>query len=509
MHKISLFRSILGFASKLWKDTSGVILPYVTIMLVVIVGFSVLALDGARFVNLQTQLQHGADALALAGAAELNRMPDSACRATNAINAYIRNVYGPQAGENVTATSIRYLSSLPANDKDPITNANLAPDANPDVDCTHGSTVQFVEVTVGMIPMSTILPASFFGGQNTVSTGALAVAGSYLVVCNFTPLYICNPFEQAGDTYATATQRLIDATAPGSPGLRRLIQMKNDSQYSPGNFGFLNSPLGNGANQLIDSIARINPPACFQQSGVNTQPGTIKSAENGFNVRFDIYEGNLKNNNSDPNYPPAQNVRKGYMLTKSNGDYCKTTGGKPDFAPSSDQSMARGLPRDSDMTDATIRLGNGVWDCMGYWQVEHPPSLGHPPPQGCANGTLSRYQVYRHEIDSGYISDASPGDIKNKLPGETGAPRCSTVPGSTAADRRILFGAIINCQCLQAGNSCYPNAPNLSGNTPNVPVASFGKFFLTEPVVTSVYAELTGLVTQVDNNAFYTAQLYR
>ena len=34
-----------------WNDTSGVILPYVTVMLVVIVGLSVLALDGARLMS--------------------------------------------------------------------------------------------------------------------------------------------------------------------------------------------------------------------------------------------------------------------------------------------------------------------------------------------------------------------------------------------------------------------------------------------------------------------------
>ncbi len=42
------------FAGAFWNDTSGVILPYVTIMLVVMVGLSVLALDGARLMSLQT-----------------------------------------------------------------------------------------------------------------------------------------------------------------------------------------------------------------------------------------------------------------------------------------------------------------------------------------------------------------------------------------------------------------------------------------------------------------------
>src|SRR5450759_5938066 len=71
-----------------WSDTDGIILPYVTVMLVVIIGVSVLALDGARFMYLQTQLQNGADALALAAAAELDRTPTAIERALNAIGKF-------------------------------------------------------------------------------------------------------------------------------------------------------------------------------------------------------------------------------------------------------------------------------------------------------------------------------------------------------------------------------------------------------------------------------------
>src|SRR5207302_8300160 len=44
-------------AAAFWCDTRGMILPYVTVMLVVIVGVAVLALDGARYMSLQTKLQ--------------------------------------------------------------------------------------------------------------------------------------------------------------------------------------------------------------------------------------------------------------------------------------------------------------------------------------------------------------------------------------------------------------------------------------------------------------------
>ena len=46
-----------------------IMLPYVTVMLPVLVGFSLLALDASRFMSLQTQMQAAADNLALAGAA--------------------------------------------------------------------------------------------------------------------------------------------------------------------------------------------------------------------------------------------------------------------------------------------------------------------------------------------------------------------------------------------------------------------------------------------------------
>src|SRR2546426_7445592 len=101
-----------------WRDTDGVILPYVTMMLVVIVGVSVLALDGARYMSLQSQLQNGADALALAGAAELDSTSNAITRATNAINNLVTNstVYGTGDAAHVAVSSIRFLSSLPASD---------------------------------------------------------------------------------------------------------------------------------------------------------------------------------------------------------------------------------------------------------------------------------------------------------------------------------------------------------------------------------------------------------
>src|SRR5260370_8888672 len=155
-----------------WGDTHGVILPYVTMMLVVIVGVSVLALDGSRYMSLQTQLQNGADALALAGAAELDRTPTAIGRAINAINSLISNssLFGNGSDRNVQVARIRFLGSLPARDSDPILPGNQTSDP---------TQAAFVEVTAEPIRLPTILPPSFFRVSTRLTLRAQAAHPSY------------------------------------------------------------------------------------------------------------------------------------------------------------------------------------------------------------------------------------------------------------------------------------------------------------------------------------------
>ena len=67
-------------ALALWRDTDGLMVPYVAVMLPVLVGFALLALDGSRRMSLQTQMQAAADSLALAGARELNEQTGANAR---------------------------------------------------------------------------------------------------------------------------------------------------------------------------------------------------------------------------------------------------------------------------------------------------------------------------------------------------------------------------------------------------------------------------------------------
>ena len=134
-------------------------------------------------------------------------------------------------------------------------------------------------------------------------------------------MYVCNPWEAAGNTnYEAATQLIFD-NDPADPNAlqhRQMIRLRMDpgNSNNPGNYGFLASPLSNGLNAVRKSIAKVRPEACFSKRGVTTQTGFGGQAmAQGFNVRFDIYDGSMNAHKNDAAYAPALNVRKGYVYT--------------------------------------------------------------------------------------------------------------------------------------------------------------------------------------------------
>ena len=380
--------------TKVWRDTRGIILPYMTFMLVVIVGVSVLALDGARLMGLQTQLQAGADALALAGAAELDRLPDSIDRATNAINNLVTNptLFGAASSESVTVSDIQFLRSLPPNDSESI---------SPDNVTTDPTRARFVQVTIEPVILSTILPASIFGGSSKVTVGAQAVAGFDQVLCNSIPLFVCNPFETEHMTYFDATQALVEANNDKSINrkLVRLVSMQTKKvANAPGDFGYVRPATGalpantcgpkdgEGVPQAM-AVSRLR--TCIKLSGINIQPGEDQAAMDGLNTRFDVYANSFK---SCINYAPDENVRRGYVV-QGNTNWCAA-------APSAESwplpnPSATSLPVDENMVamsgtgnqvlDTRVTVGDGVWDCATYWNVAHFAGSGHEaPPPGCS-----------------------------------------------------------------------------------------------------------------------------
>ncbi|WP_029586034.1 TadE/TadG family type IV pilus assembly protein [Bradyrhizobium sp. URHD0069] len=571
------------FVTTFRDDTRGAILPYVTVLMVVFIGMGALALDGGRFFSLQTQMQSVADALALAGARELNQRDGAIERAKSAINTMVDNRLSAlgYSGPIAHATP-KFYSALPrATDGWPVTETNSDLDA------------KFVAVTVNPVTIPTIMPITFFqsAGVNSFSTGARAIAGfTSQTVCDIPPVFICNPYETGGMSDSEATLALRANINPQQ-------QMRLDpTKTGPGQFGYLMPPDAcNGASCLEDWIAMAKPKACYQRVGVDLNTGFKNSVTDGFNVRFDMYENNLKKYIGNPNYAPALNVRKGYQTTgavcapaKPNPYYTTLPSQTASMIPNSTITIVKGdtddtnktcnktpspciltnvpanvvtqvqtwlasgkphisgahipagavveaasagtltldrpvtgkqtgvlltigwptssLPMDTNLVGNSSTFGNSQWDCENYWKINHP---GVAPPDGCSTPegtTVSRYAIYQQETTDDY---SWPGSAA--AGGEKGAPICSTPgvgPSNTQTDRRLIYAAVINC---------LANGPFGGGQTANnVPVAGFGKFFMTQPVgadpstPAAVIGEMSGLVGSLDNvRIMNQVQLYR
>jgi Flp pilus assembly protein TadG len=482
------------------RNRSGGLLVYTTLMLPVLFGVTLLAIDASRVYALQTSLQKGADAFALAAAAELDGNGDAITRADNALNTLVANSQKFGVTPGTVAVQHRYLTGLPVNDADPI-------DAS--YDTVDPTAARFVEVLVTPVQMDTFFPATFIGAaSNSLTTGAVAVAGFGSAVCKFTPLFMCNPYEGVIDP-DTGQQLELSKAANDPIYARRQIELRqiggNQSQYSPGNYGFLEPHTGNpGADALRDMLALENPPACFLANGVNLRPGFIATTGSAVNVRFDIFDQAMNSAKNNGDMRPAKNVTKGYT---AQGNACNS---------SPDETNAKGLPRDTCFTSGSCtnmsgRMGDGVWDFAGYWLVNHGTTA---VPAEWLTTPPSRYQVYRYEVDNNLIPQAGASGGTTQENGNTSVSACHSSGGvdSSGLDRRLLFGAVLNCQALQAAGYDLQGS---QGN--NLPVAAFMKFFLTEPVGSSqdqsLWVEITDIVSPGSNGGNDVArdivQLYR
>lgn len=471
---------MLKVVKAFWRDERGIALILVSIMLPAIIGFALLAIDMSRANNLHNDLQKAADAFALAAAAELDGGVDAWTRADRALANLVDNTYRfSTANVQTVLTSAgitrRFLKSIPDDDADPIVAGNLA-NADPAIGPVE---TEFVEVSVNPTGFAAIFPASFLpgGGSNSFNIGATAVAGFGSGVCDFTPVFICNPYENPVEAGNVTLQEAI-ATRENRRRVIELRAVAGGAAYFPGNFGFLDSPAANGAKALAEMIACSKPPNCYSSRGVSTKTGQNSGPVKGaFNSRFGIQEPGA--NFSGPLCGPAENVRKG---AKQQGGGCpgsnKLTYGVPNRGLAPDSCFVNGTP----CPYMGGRMGAGDWDFQGYWDNVHP---GEPLKAGWSYSGAdkpTRYEVYQYEttFDGGRLIDhvATGGEENGNPPSACGA----SVP-ITTEDRRLIFGAVLNCRELEAAGY------DLGGHEENLPVEAFASFFLTEPVRKEPHSE--------------------
>ncbi|PBB20498.1 pilus assembly protein TadG-related protein [Mesorhizobium sp. WSM4313] len=502
-----------------WSDQRGIALLLVSIMLPAIIGFSLLAIDMSRVNNMHNDLQKAADAFALAGAAELDGSTGSWARAERAMATLVSNeshfstvgtngwfiLTSGQPGGTLNCNAAGdiswcFLKTIPAADGSPITAANRA-----NADRTIGEAeTRFIQVSVNPTGFAAIFPASFLTGNaanNGFNVSAVSVAGFVSGVCDFTPVFICNPYEMDANGTNSAGGYTLQQAVSDPVVHRRLIELRkvgNGAAAGPGNFGFLEPPpgVGNGAQALAETIATSKPIGCYESGHVSTKTGqNAGPVQDAFNVRFGIRATGGGFNSAE--YGPASNVRKG-AVPSSKGNQCPQYNQLTFNGPGN-----MGLPRDATTPYMNGRMGDGNWNLSSYWSTNFG-STNHPPSWNATKPT--RYQVYQYEIANSLVGHASTG-------GEVGTPANACQPPITSVDRRLLYGAILNCNALEAAGN------DLSGHSINLPVEAFGSFFLTEPVASasddaSVMVELvdvSGANGQGTLNNFLRdeAQLYR
>lgn len=490
---------------RFWNDHRGYVIALTLISMPLLLGFSLLVIDVGRSGNLHTDLQNAVDAMALTGARELDGRDDAIARAEAAIEklantaafggggadmslgSHITVSYN--AGDDAASTvTVTFLKAIPDDDDDPITGAMVTTDSND---------ASYAWVRSKEQAMQTVFPVPVGFTRNTINVAAHAVAVYHASACDITPIFICNPYEPAGNTSQAANEQAAEDLhtnfAAGNLYGRQIeMHSTSSSNPGPGNFGFLRTPLGNGANVLAEALATGNPGACYTQDSLDTKTGAVAGpVEAGVNTRFGIYEGSFKSARSDGRYRPAENVRSAQQQTGSNA--CK--GYDPVMVGNTVGDVTKAVPLGygANMTSlggGKISSGND-WNYGNYWSVAQggtAPSVSailsnyssYPPTATGTPTQPSAYDVYRYELDTAaLLNHASPnGEIGTPT---TGGGQCYSGPdlsnytADEYGDRREIFAAIVNC-------GYEASVGHLNGQKQTQAVA-FARLFMTKPAV--------------------------
>lgn len=482
--------------SAILRDESGAIAPTFALSLFALIAVGGIAFDYARLAAMDSELQNAADQAALAAATQLDGKPTACARASAAAVNLVSNdtLFANEVG------SVRDIIITAEPTCDATGKIRFWQNKAKTTPSDDHSNANFVEVQVNARTARYAL-TPIVGAISSGAIDATAFAGVGSAICKVPPVMICNPSESLSNTNIDFD---FDANALSGVGMKLIT----GDASAPGNFGFLETGFGNGAQDLARALGYNTPPGeCLPIDGVTTKPGLNAVVMNALNTRFDLDTNGSNTCPAGGNCSPSRNVRKDLVK----GNSCGTSGNqgwqeasRPYLAPSATVMMTAaqsnnvdimGHPRDlchafSEPGVCTNgRIGNGVWDRNAYFKVNYGWA---DQATWTANTGLSasatRYQVYNWELNNTATSDkiqTSAGKDGYSYPICRGT---GITPGGNNVDRRRISAAVLNCKAL-----------GLNGSETNVPVLKFVDLFLVEPsyprVRTSdhdVYVEVIG-----------------
>jgi len=197
-----LFNLIKSKLNSYQKTASGSVSVWVALSLPLLVGGGALSVDMSRFYNMDNELQSAVDALARAGAAELDQRPDSLSRASRAILSLVNNKqsFASDGKGNVEVETIKYLKSLPGNEYESV---------GDEYTTTEPSEARYVEVSIKPETVNTLFPANFVSLVTNVTLKAQSLAAFDQTICTTAPVFFCNPAEDLGESQFSATANPI------------------------------------------------------------------------------------------------------------------------------------------------------------------------------------------------------------------------------------------------------------------------------------------------------------
>ena len=546
------------------REERGAVAVYLALGTIFLFPMIAIAIDATSYYKLNTELKQAADAAALAAATKLDWTDEGLVAAEAAARNAVQNLQTAatdEEGSDVYIETVQFLRALP-----PADYHNYG-----DYLTTEGSKARYVRV----ITETRTRYSSAYGavlalwsdGDNSArglkATAEDAVAGKVTVACKAMPIFMCNPAEVTADcgnpnvTGGQSYPLYSDFLEQYPEWRRRQFRIKwigPQSSIEPGVFGLLKpitgSFSGQGANAIAHELGMVDPSSCveIQDSELEVKTGQTQAIVNGLNVRFDVYRGMFSGEKNSAGYAPALNRTKGLIPSNQGGQgsACDPSGSPTVGNPP--QPTVQKLPQDSCFTSAPNaecdalgypdpedpqgnfagRYGDGRWDALTYFNVNHPRTDATPwsaatldpilqwihnnygndygiTPDGTAVNVThppSRWSVYRWETAGATVTGEVVGEerIANEpLPPKAGQldriPGAATrvagitkeegrsgVTGNAGARcsnqtplgplRRTLNIAVVNC-CAQA--------EELSGGDRRVKITEWAEAFITEP----------------------------
>jgi hypothetical protein len=493
------------------KKIKGSYLIFTALIATALVGVGALSLDLGRLFVLRSEMQNAADAAAMAAAAELTGVTGSRVSAEAAARNLLQHDsrfadVRPLLGNNIR---IEFFCTIGSRYDPPPTEVNMGLFcvngevdgrrlAASDLEASYARVTlepaansQAYSVSLFLLP---VLNATLGNVQSRSFLSARATAGQHFFACNFPPLIICNPFEAAGvdfpDGMIRGQQIRFLNTEEGGGG-----------SWAPGNFGWMQNPVGSGAPNTAVMLADEQQTGCTRPT-FTTEPGSM---------------GNVVTR--------AINTRFGYWQNPQFGDTQHLYGVAPNIVA---------YPRDAQWNPNFSAFGNGVWNRDLYWATYHDWQHGGDKTFRPGNwATMTRWETYMWEIWGASYATANPDAVRNgshQLPSRQpfrnppgnnsgtnntdrlyhGYPEASWLTGSTNtlrnANRRSFVVAVVNCAAQNVGGRSSFTLTRPDG---------FARLFMTEPARgpgsnSSMYFEYVSWAdaTEDDADFFVEAQLY-